>query len=1205
MKPKRTTKTKSERFGACFFAALLLTSLAIASAANAAIRVTPISLVPIGSETRVNTTTTDIQTINANVAQAVATDANGNFVVVWSSNLQDGAAYGIFAQRYNSEGVAQGAEFRVNTTTADSQILPAVAMDATGNFVVSWSSNLQDGSGYGVYGQRYNAAGVAQGAEFRVNTTTASSQIGAAIAMASNGAFVLTWSGGGQDPDASSGIYAQRFNAAGVAQGGEFRVNTYTTNTQQLSSVAMDAAGNFVVTWASNGQDGSGYGVYGQRYNAAGVAQGVEFRVNTTTPDSQLYNDVAMLADGRFVVEYQSRNGDGTFEVYLQRYATDGSTLGSETRVNTSTVSAAQQPIASIAADVNGNITVVWNSAADGSGVGVSGRRLDWSGTPLGAEFQVNTTSAGDQLYPEVVAQPGGGFIVAWGGNGSGDADGVFMQRYGLTTTETGGTATFSVVLEVAPTGNVIIPVSVSDATEGAVSVNSLTFTNLNWNTPQIVTATGVDDSFIDGNVPYTVVLGAASSTDTNYNGLNPADVSLTNNDDDTANTLIVDTISDAADGDTTSIVALMASKGADGKISLREAILATNATANGIGGPDRIHFNITGAGPHTINVLSALPNITQALSIDGTSEPDFAGTPVIEINGTSAGAGIDGLVLAAGSDGSTIRGLVINRFGRDGISGAANNVVIAGNYVGTNASGNADLGNGGDGIQADGNNWTIGGTTAADRNLVSGNDDDGVQLFGDGNTVLGNYIGTNAAGSAAIANTDDGIEVASTSSGNTIGGTAAGARNVVSGNGGEGILINITTGNLVLGNYVGIDAGGTLDLGNAASGVNIKAGANGNTIGGAAPGATNVISGNNTFGIWLDNGDSNTIQGNRIGTNAAGIAGIANSRQGIVIVNGSDGNLIGGTASGAGNLVAYNTFDGLAITGGTGNAILGNTFHSNGGTGIDLIDDGITANDGAKTSGQPNLLMDHPVFTTATLNIDMLTVAGYVGSAPNQSTFANSRVEIFGSDDDISGYGEGKTYIGYLTTDANGNFSGNLTVPVGDFTQITGTATDASNNTSEFGPNKSMIATAVGLLSLKATGAEGNALVSWTTAQEINNFGFHVYRSESVGGPYARITDRLIPGLSFSVRGREYSYVDRNVTQGRLYYYKLEDIDMDGTRTMHGPVCVDWDRDGIADDWEIKFGLNTSADDSGLDPDGDGLTNIQEILPVKPIHSG
>ena len=121
--------------------------------------------------------------------------------------------------------------------------------------------------------------------------------------------------------------------------------------------------------------------------------------------------------------------------------------------------------------------------------------------------------------------------------------------------------------------------------------------------------------------------------------------------------------------------------------------------------------------------------------------------------------------------------------------------------------------------------------------------------------------------------------------------------------------------------------------------------------------------------------------------------------------------------------------------------------------------------------------------------------------------------------------------------------------------------------------------------------------VVSWTTAQEINNFGFHVYRSESVGGPYTRITDRLIPGLTFSVRGRDYSYVDRNVTRGRLYYYKLEDIDLDGRRTMHGPVCVDWDGDGIPDTWEIKYGLNPALDDAGLDQDGDELTNLEEYI--------
>ena len=364
------------------------------------IRVTPISVVPIGTETRVNTATADIQTINPNATQSIAADANGNFVVVWVSNLQDGSAYGIYAQRYGADGTAQGAEFLVNATTTDNQINPAVAMDGAGNFVVTWSSNLQDGSGYGVYAQRYNAVGAAQGPEFLVSTTTVGSQSGPAIAMAPGGAFVISWTSGGQDPDASSGIYAQRFDAGGVALGGEFRVNTYTTNTQQLAAVSMDATGNFVITWASNLQDdGASYGVYGQRFDAGGAARGTEFRVNTTIANSQLYHDVAMLPDGRFVVVYQSRNADNSFEVYLQRYAVDGSTIGGETRVNTATVSSAQQPVPSVGVDADGNITVTWNSAADGAGVGVVARRFDWSGTPLSGEFQVNTTTAGDQLY--------------------------------------------------------------------------------------------------------------------------------------------------------------------------------------------------------------------------------------------------------------------------------------------------------------------------------------------------------------------------------------------------------------------------------------------------------------------------------------------------------------------------------------------------------------------------------------------------------------------------------------------------------------------------------------------------------------------------------------------------------------------------------------------------------------------------------------
>src|SRR5207247_2097696 len=135
-----------------------------------------------------------------------------------------------------------------------------------------WTSSAQDGSNTGVYAQRYNAAGVAQGSEFRVNTTTASAQENSAVAIDSAGNFVVAWSSNLQD-GSGSGTYARRYSAAGLALTGEFRVNTYTSNDQNYPTVAMDAIGDFVVTWSSLGQDaGNTWGVYAQHYDANAVA---------------------------------------------------------------------------------------------------------------------------------------------------------------------------------------------------------------------------------------------------------------------------------------------------------------------------------------------------------------------------------------------------------------------------------------------------------------------------------------------------------------------------------------------------------------------------------------------------------------------------------------------------------------------------------------------------------------------------------------------------------------------------------------------------------------------------------------------------------------------------------------------------------------------------------------------------------------------
>ncbi|MGD9036657.1 MAG: DUF2341 domain-containing protein, partial [Syntrophobacterales bacterium] len=151
--------------------------------------------------------------------------------------------------------------------------------------------------------------------------------------------------------------------------------------------------------------------------------------------------------------------------------------------------------------------------------------------------------------------------------------------------------------------------------------------------------------------------------------------------------------------------------------------------------------------------------------------------------------------------------------------------------------------------------------------------------------------------------------------------------------------------------------------------------------------------------------------------------------------------------------------------------------------------------------------------------------------------------------------------------------------------------------------------ATAVDLISFTAKGEGSSVLVEWETAQELNHMGFHLYRSKNPWGPFTQLTDKLISNLSSSVVGRKYSFEDKDVTPGEIYYYKLEDMDIYGKKTFHGPICVDWDGDGLPDDWEIAHGLNPGFNDANLDSDGDGLTNWEEYLrgtdPFNPDTDG
>jgi len=358
---------------------------------------------------------------------------------------------------------------------------------------------------------------------------------------------------------------------------------------------------------------------------------------------------------------------------------------------------------------------------------------------------------------------------------------------------------------------------------------------------------------------------------------------------------------------------------------SLRQAIL--NAT----NGADTIAFQIPGAGVHTISPASTLPALTEPVVIDGTTQPGYAGTPLVELNGASAGNNA-GLRLLAG--GSTVRGLAINRFLTDAISisGPGSNLV-AGNFLGTDPTGLIARGNAQEGVLITGSGGNvIGGSSAADRNLISGNTDAGVYILnGSGNTVLGNYIGTTITGAARLPNANNGVAIygaTGSAAGNQIGGALAAARNVISGNGGSGVnLVGAgASGNVIQGNYLGTDVSGTLSISNVGDGITIS-GAVGNFIGGVNAGQGNLISGNAQAGVSLSSASAgnNLVQGNLIGTDLTGRLALPNIFAGVTIYA-AGGNQVGGASAGARNVVSGNKQDGIFISAGSsGNTIQGN----------------------------------------------------------------------------------------------------------------------------------------------------------------------------------------------------------------------------------------------------------------------------------------
>ena len=369
-------------------------------------------------EQQVNTYTTNNQRFSA-----VATDADGDFVVTWHSAGSSGTdtdGNSIQAQRCDSAGTPQGNQFQINSYTTNNQRNPSVAMDADGDFVVTWLSDGSSGtdtSNFSVQAQRFNASGVPQGNEFQVNTYTSSNQQYPTVALDADGDFVITWGSigsSGTDSDNFS-IQAQRYNSGGTAQGGEFQVNTYTTSIQYRSAVAMDADGDFAVSWISVGSSGSdtdSTSVQVQRYNSSGTAQGGQFQVNSYTTSGQYAAGLAMDTDGNFVVSWASIGSSGTAQ-------------GSQFQVNTYATSS--QYVPAVAMNGKGDFVVTWSSdgssGTDSDGRSIQVQRFLSSGAAQGGEFQVNTYTTNNQRYPAVAIDSDGDFVVTWHSDGSNGTD--------------------------------------------------------------------------------------------------------------------------------------------------------------------------------------------------------------------------------------------------------------------------------------------------------------------------------------------------------------------------------------------------------------------------------------------------------------------------------------------------------------------------------------------------------------------------------------------------------------------------------------------------------------------------------------------------------------------------------------------------------------------------------------------------------------
>lgn len=377
-------------------------------------------IISSGAETKVNTYSFGTQTDQQTVALP-----DGGWVVIWASEWQDRSYSGIYQQAYNADGTTRGTENRVNTETDDQQDQPQISALADGGWVVTWISYGQDGDRKGVYQQAYNANGTKQGEETQVNTYVVGDQSEHEVTALENGGWVVTWTS--QNPsDSNYDVYQQAYNADGVKQGGEIRINTYTEGVQSTPRITALSDGGWVVSW--NSYEPNDVGIYQRVYNADGTARHTEETLASTTAGFKFNSEIAALPDGGWVVIW---SGSGVFglELRQQAYNADGTAREPETLVNTDTYGGFDPQITVLS---DGGWVVTWSSSIDPMfGGDVHQQAYNADGTARAAETLVNTFTDSLQALPQITALADGGWVVTWTSYGQdGKSWDVFQQVY-------------------------------------------------------------------------------------------------------------------------------------------------------------------------------------------------------------------------------------------------------------------------------------------------------------------------------------------------------------------------------------------------------------------------------------------------------------------------------------------------------------------------------------------------------------------------------------------------------------------------------------------------------------------------------------------------------------------------------------------------------------------------------------------------------